>query len=412
MAEWGFNTNLLHGVDDMLPYGATLSPIYQTSAFRHESAEDAEKIFEHRAMGFAYSRIGNPTVDVFEKKITKLENGAASVACSSGMAALSNAFLNFLCAGDEIVSAAGLYGGTVELFHDFEKLGISVKYVADNRPEAFEELITKNTRAVFAETIGNPKLDVTDIRGVADVAHRAGVPLVVDNTIATFYLVRPLDLGADIVVNSSSKYINGSSNSISGVITYGGKFKWDEKKFPVMADFKKYGSFAYIVKLRNDTFQNMGACLSPQNAFLNIIGLETLGLRMERQCANALELSKYLDENADVDVNYPGLKKSPYRGLAEEQMDGGFGAVLTFRAGSKERAFAIIDSLKIPYIASNVGDTKTLVIHPASTIALHLSDEERRISGAYDDLVRVCVGIEDVGDLISDFSGAIESARI
>lgn len=408
MAEYGFNTSLLHGVEDKNPFGATVVPIYQSSAFRHESAEELENIFTNKAMGFSYTRIGNPTVEAFEKRITKLEGGIGSVACASGMAALTNALMNILQTGDEIVAAAGLYGGTVELFEDLEAFGIHTRYVSQNSPEEYEKLITDKTRVIFAETIGNPKLDVTDIRAVADMAHRHNLPLVIDNTVATPYLVRPIKLGADIVVHSSSKYINGNSDAISGVLSYGGKFKWDEERYPGMKPYKKFGPMGYLAKLRNGLFRNFGACLSPQNAFLNNLGLETLGLRMERQCGNALELARFLDSLDGISVNYPGLPKSPYHELAKEQLNGWFGGVVTIRTGSKEKAFEVINRLKIPFILSNIGDTKTLVIHPASTIAVHLSEEEQIQSGVYEDLIRISVGIEDIEDLKRDFKNAIE----
>lgn len=409
MTDSGFNTTLLHGVDDKNPFGATQVPIYQSSAFRHESAEDLEKIFTNKKMGFSYTRINNPTVEAFEKRITKLEGGLDSVACASGMAALFNAMMNILQEGDEIVAAAGLYGGTVELFEDLESFGITTKYVKENVPSQYEALITDKTRLIFAETIGNPKLDVTDIRAVAEMAHSHGLPFIVDNTVATPYLIKAIDLGADIVVNSSSKYINGNSDAISGILTFSGKFKWDTDKYPGLKPYEKFGAMGYIVKLRNGLFRNTGACLSPQNAFLNNLGLETLGLRMERHCANALELAEFLDKlDANITVNYPGLESSPYHELAKRQFNNGYGAIITLRAGSKERAFRIINALKIPYILSNIGDTKTLVIHPASTIAVHLSEQEQILSGVYDDLIRISVGIEDIEDLKKDFANAIK----
>lgn len=363
-------------------------------------------------MGFSYTRINNPTVESFEKRVTMLEDGIGSVACASGMAALTNAFLNILQAGDEIVAACGLYGGTVELFDDLKPFGISVKYVKENKPEAFEAEITEKTRIVFAETIGNPKLDVTDIQAVAEVAHKHDVPLIVDNTVATPYLIQPLKLGADIVVHSSSKYINGSSDAISGILVCGKGLKWDPDRYPGLAPYRKFGPFAYIAKLRNGLFRNTGACLAPQNAFLNNLGLETLGLRMQRQCDNALELARFLQGlGGDIEVNYPGLEKSPYHETAEKQFRNGYGAIVTVRTGSKEKAFSIINSLKIPLIISNIGDTKTLVIHPESTIAAHISDEEKRQSGVFEDLIRISVGIEDIEDLKEDFKQAIENNR-
>ena len=412
MNEYGFNTGLLHGTNEKYPQGATQVPIYQSSAFRHDSAEDLEKIFDNKKMGFSYTRINNPTVESFEKRVTMLEDGIGSVACASGMAALTNAFLNILQAGDEIVAACGLYGGTVELFDDLKPFGISVKYVKENKPEAFEAEITEKTRIVFAETIGNPKLDVTDIQAVAEVAHKYDVPLIVDNTVATPYLIRPLKLGADIVVHSSSKYINGSSDAISGILVCGKGLKWDPDRYPGLAPYRKFGPFAYIAKLRNGLFRNTGACLAPQNAFLNNLGLETLGLRMQRQCDNALELARFLQGlGGDIEVNYPGLEESPYHEIAEKQFRNGYGAIVTVRTGSKEKAFSIINSLKIPLIISNIGDTKTLVIHPESTIAAHISDEEKLQSGVFEDLIRISVGIEDIEDLKEDFKQAIENNR-
>ena len=412
MNEYGFNTGLLHGTNEKYPQGATQVPIYQSSAFRHDSAEDLEKIFDNKKMGFSYTRINNPTVESFEKRVTMLEDGIGSVACASGMAALTNAFLNILQAGDEIVAACGLYGGTVELFDDLKPFGISVKYVKENKPEAFEAEITEKTRIVFAETIGNPKLDVTDIQAVAEVAHKYDVPLIVDNTVATPYLIRPLKLGADIVIHSSSKYINGSSDAISGILVCGKGLKWDPDRYPGLAPYRKFGPFAYIAKLRNGLFRNTGACLAPQNAFLNNLGLETLGLRMQRQCDNALELVRFLQSlGGDIEVNYPGLEESPYHEIAEKQFKNGYGAIVTVRTGSKEKAFSIINSLKIPLIISNIGDTKTLVIHPESTIAAHISDKEKQQSGVFEDLIRISVGIEDIEDLKEDFKQAIENNR-
>lgn len=412
MNEYGFNTGLLHGTNEKYPQGATQVPIYQSSAFRHDSAEDLEKIFDNKKMGFSYTRINNPTVESFEKRVTMLEDGIGSVACASGMAALTNAFLNILQAGDEIVAACGLYGGTVELFDDLKPFGISVKYVKENNSEAFEAEITEKTRLVFAETIGNPKLDVTDIQAVAEVAHKYDVPLIVDNTVATPYLIQPLKLGADIVVHSSSKYINGSSDAISGILVCGKGLKWDSDRYPGLAPYRKFGPFAYIAKLRNGLFRNTGACLAPQNAFLNNLGLETLGLRMQRQCDNALELARFLQSlGGDIEVNYPGLEESPYHEIAKKQFKNGYGAIVTVRTGSKEKAFYIINSLKIPLIISNIGDTKTLVIHPESTIAAHISDEEKLQSGVFEDLIRISVGIEDIEDLKEDFKQAIENNR-
>lgn len=408
-----FNTALLHG--DFLGdknTGSTVTPIYQSSAFCHSSAEELEKIFHNQAPGFSYTRISNPTIDAFEKRMTALEGGIASVACASGMAALFNAFCNILQAGDEIVSSASLYGGSIDLFRDLEAFGITTRYVENNNWEQFEAATNEHTRLYFAETIGNPRLDVTDIRTLSDIAHKHGVPLIIDNTVATAYLVKPLEQGADIVMNSTSKYINGNSDAISGVITDSGKFKWDTDKYPGMKDFKKFGPYAYTAKLRNGLFRNTGACLAPQNAFLNIIGIETLGLRMERICYNAIKLAEFFqNEYSDITVNYPGLESSKWHDIAVSQLKNGFGGIITIRTGSKERAFKIMNALKLPLIISNIGDTKTLVIHPESTLNVHSTDEEKVTAGVFDDLIRVSVGIEDIKDLIEDFRQAIEQAE-
>ena len=298
-----FNTSLLHAGVSKETNGSTLPPVYQTSAFEQDSASDLEKIFENKAPGFCYTRVANPTVTAFENRITKLEGGIASVACASGMAALTNAFMNILRSGDEIISSASLYGGTIDLFTDLEAFGIKTRYVENNNWEQIEQSINEHTRLIFAETIGNPCLDVTDIEKLAQIAHSHELPLIVDNTTSTPYLIQALKHGADIVVNSSSKYINGSSNSISGILTDGGKFKWDKNKYPGLADYVKFGPMAFVAKLRNGLFRNIGACLAPVNAYLNIIGLETLGLRMERQCNNAFELAKWIENNYQDIVN-------------------------------------------------------------------------------------------------------------
>ena len=404
-----FNTSLLHAGVTREINGATLPPIYQNSAFDQECAKDLENIFENKRAGYCYTRVGNPTIAAFENRITKIEGGIASIACASGMAALMNSMLNILRSGDEIISSASLYGGTIDLFRDLEAFGIHTRYVKNNDWEEIEAAFSEHTRLVFAETIGNPCLDVTDVRKLADLAHSHQVPLIIDNTTATPYLIKVLEYGADIVVNSSSKYINGSSNSISGILTDGGKFKWDFEKYPGLKEYKRFGPMCYIAKLRNGLFRNTGACLAPMNAFQNMIGLETLGLRMERQCNNALTLAQWITNNySDVTVNYPGLESSPWHEIAENELVNGYGAIITLRLGTKERAYRFIDSLKLPYTLSNIGDTKTLVIHPASTISLHSTDKEREDAGVFDDLIRVSVGIEDVEDLIEDFAKAFE----
>ena len=404
-----FNTELLHSekMGDEVT-GATLTPVYQSSAFYQTSAEQHEKLFHNKANGFSYTRINNPTIAAFENRMTKLEHGIASIACSSGMAAITNALLNIVRTGEEIVASTSLYGGSIDVFHDFEAFGIQTKFVDIADDKDVEAAITDKTRVIFAETIGNPKLDVVDIAHLAELAHAHGLPLVMDNTVATAYLVRPIELGADVVVNSTSKYINGNSNAISGVITDSGKFKWDKTKYPGMAEYAKFGPFAYTAKLRNGLFRNTGACMAPQTAFYNLIGMETLGLRMERACANAKKLAEFLDSYEDIMVNYPGIPSSPWHEVADRILERGYGAILTIRVGSKERAFQMMNRLKIPKIVSNIGDTKTLIIHPESTLNAHSTEQEKEAAGVFDDLIRISVGIEDVEDLIEDFRSAME----
>lgn len=413
MAKMRFNTALLHGnCGSEEKTGATMTPIYQSSAFEHDSAEKLEMVFHNTAPGFAYTRINNPTVASFEQRIAGLEGGVATVATASGMAAIFNAVMNVVRCGDEVVASASLYGGTIDLFTDLESYGITTRYVLSMTEEALDEVVTEKTRVIFAETIGNPKLNVIDIRAIADYAHEKGIFFIVDNTVATPYLCKPLELGADVVIESSSKYINGSGNSISGLITDSGRFKWDEERYPDMEPYRKLGLFAYTAKLRNALFRDTGACLAPMNAYLNSIGLETLGLRMERACYNAMTLAEWFASSGLVDaVGYPGLKGSPDHELATRQFNGRYGAMVTIRVGSKERAFSVINHLKYPLKVSNIGDSKTLVLHPESTIFCHGTKEDNRNAGVYPDLIRISVGIEDVEDLIEDFRQALQCEK-
>lgn len=407
----GFNTALLHSrAKGDEATGATLTPVYQSSAFYQPSAEQHEKLFHNKAIGYSYTRINNPTIAAFEERMTVLEGGAASVACASGMAAITNAILNIVGAGGRIVASTSLYGGTIDVFHDLEVFGIETVFVDMDDIDAVEPYLTDRTRIIFAETIGNPKLDVIDIPGLAQLAHRHGIPLLMDNTVATAYLVKPLALGADIVVNSTSKYINGSSNAISGVITDGGSFQWDVERYPGMKEYRKFGPYAYTAKLRNGLFRNMGACMAPQTAFYNMIGMETLGLRMERACDNAMRLAQYFEKTDGITVNYPGLESSPWHDTAARILEGGYGAILTIRVGSKERAFAIMNALTIPKIVSNIGDVRTLIVHPESTLNAHSTQEEKEHAAVYDDMIRISVGIEDVEDLIEDFDRTIKES--
>lgn len=405
-----FNTALLHqGFDGDTNTGATTIPIYQVSAFAHESPEKLEKIFNNRAQGFAYSRISNPTVDAFEKRMAALENGIGAVACSSGMSAVTMSLLNVLQAGDEIIAGSGLFGGTIDLFGDLQAFGITARFVRNATVSQIEPLINDKTKVIFAEIIGNPGLDVVDLESISELAHSRGIPLIVDSTTATPYLINPIDYGADIVVHSSSKYINGGGNSISGVIIDSGNFKWNAESYKGFEKYAKFGKFAYLAKLRNGIWRNVGCCLAPMNAFMNMVGMETMGLRMERQCENALKLAEYLDSTDGIDVNYPALPKSPYYSLVQKMFGGKGGAILTLRAGSKERAFKLMSNLKYSLNATNIGDVRTLVIHPASTIYVHGTEEQKLDAGVYNDTIRISIGIEDINDLIDDFKNAIDN---
>ena len=404
-----FNTTLLHhAFGSEKNSGSTLTPIYQVSAFSQESAEKLEAVFNNRAPGFAYTRIGNPTTDSFERRVSSLEKGIGAVACSSGMAAVTLSLLNILQAGDEVIASAGLFGGTIDLFHDLEAFGIKTRFVTEVTAESVRQQLNEKTKAVFTELIGNPKLNVVDLQSVADVAHENGVPFIVDSTTATPYLVRPFEFGADIVVHSSSKYINGNGSAISGIIVDSGKFKWDPARYKGFEEYKRFGKFAYLAKLRNGIWRNIGCCIAPATAFLNSLGLETLGLRMERLCDNALQLAEFLQGFEGITVNYPGLKNSPYYDLVQKQFNGKGGAIISIDAVTKEKAFKLINNLKYATIATNIGDLRTLVIHPESTIFTHATKEQKENAGVFEGSIRISVGIEDIADLKEDFEQAIK----
>ncbi|MCR5093981.1 MAG: aminotransferase class V-fold PLP-dependent enzyme [Lachnospiraceae bacterium] len=407
-----FNTKLLHGrAVKKYADGATLPQISQVSAFQYDSAQEQEDVFHHKAAGFAYSRVANPTVAAFEQRINEIEGGNAAIACSSGMFAITLSLLNMLCAGDEIIAGMGLYGGSIDLFEDLTKFDIRTRYVAHMTPEEIEPLINEKTRVIYGEVISNPSLEIMDIRAVADLAHEHGLPLIVDSTTASPYLINPITLGADIVVHSTTKYINGSGNSIGGIIIDSAKFKWDFDRFRALDGYRQFKNLAYTIRLRTDIWENMGGCMAPMTAFMNVIGLETLGLRMQRICDNAAELAKNLAELDGVEVNHPSLTGCTGYELANSQLHGKGGGILTFRVGSRERAYEVINSLKYAVRATSLGDTRTLVIHPASTLYIRSTQEQRIAAGVYDDLIRVSVGIEDVSDLIEDFTNAIRTAK-
>lgn len=405
-----FDTKILHNTTSKgYKDREILPPISQVSAFQYESMEDLEKVFAHKSMGYAYTRIGNPTISALEKKVSELENAVGAICCSSGMAAITSSLLAICEKGDEIIAGQGLYGGTIGLFHDLEKFGIHTVFADMSSVNDVKSKINDRTRVIFGEVIANPALTVMDIDGLSKVAHERNIPLIVDSTTATPYLIKPLEHGADIVIHSSSKYLNGGGNSIGGIIVDSGRFSWDFSKHTALKEYAKYSKMAFSVRLRTDIWENIGACMSPFNAYLTYIGIDTLAIRMERICSNANKLAKALDDIEDIDVNYLTLDTHSSHMLATQILSGQGGGILSFRVGSKDRAFRIINALKLAFIATNIGDVRTLVVHPASTLYINSSREEMENAGVFEDTIRVSVGIEDANDLIDDFINAISN---
>ncbi|MCL5780151.1 MAG: homocysteine synthase [Firmicutes bacterium] len=420
----GFETLALHA--GHRPDSETLSravPIYQTTSYVFRDSEHAANLFSLKEEGHIYTRIDNPTTDVLEKRLSALEWGVGALALASGHAAITTAILNIASAGDEIVSSTNLYGGTVNLFtHTFARLGIKVNFVNTDDPENFRRAVTDKTKAIFAETIGNPRCDVLDIEAVSKIAREAGIPLIIDSTFTTPYLCRPFEFGADIVVHSTTKFIGGHGTSIGGVIIDSGKFDWTQNdKFPGLTKpdpsyhgityAKDIGLAAYIVKARVQLLRDMGACISPFNAFLLLQGIETLALRMERHVSNAQKVAEFLEGHPNVNwVSYPGLKGHPSYELGKKYLPKGAGAILTFGIkGGLEAGKKFIDSLKIFSHLANVGDAKSLVIHPASTTHSQLSEEALRKAGVSPDLVRLSIGLESIDDLLADLDQALRA---
>jgi O-acetylhomoserine (thiol)-lyase len=408
-----FDTLAIHGGHNGDPATkARAVPIYQTTSYLFDSTEHAGKLFALEEFGNIYTRINNPTTDVLEQRVAALEGGAAALAVASGQAAVVYAILNVARTGDHIVSSASLYGGTYNAFaHTLKRFGVDVTLVDFNNPAAVAAAIRPNTKAIFAETIGNPKIDVLDVETYARVAHEHGLPLIVDNTLATPYLLRPIDFGADIVVHSATKFIGGHGTAIGGVIVDGGTFDWGNN--PRFAEFVDpdpsyhglqyapvFGNIAYILKARVQLLRDVGAALSPFNAWLLLQGLETLGLRVERHSSNARAVVEYLEQHPNVvSVAYP---------RSEKYLPNGGGAILTFRVkGDATRAKQVIDRLKLFSLLANVGDAKSLVIHPASTTHQQLTPEERLQSGVDESTIRLSVGIEDKRDIIADLEQAL-----
>lgn len=427
-----FDTLQLHAGQEADPVTKSrATPIYQTTSYVFDSSEHAANLFGLREFGNIYTRIMNPTTDVFEKRIAALEGGVAALAVSSGQAAQFIALTNILQAGDNFVSTSFLYGGTYNQFKvQFKRLGIEARFADGDNPDAFEALIDERTKAIYLETIGNPGFNIPDFERIARIAERHGIPLVVDNTFgAGGYLFRPLEHGAHIVVASATKWIGGHGTSIGGVIVDGGNFNWGNGKFPqftepsegyhglrfweVFGDKGPFGNIAFIIRARVEGLRDYGSALSPFNAFLLLQGLETLSLRVQRHVDNALALAHWLESHPVVEfVNYPGLPSSPYHDLAKKYLRNGFGGVLSFKVkGGSGEADTVINALRLVSHLANVGDAKTLIIHPASTTHEQLSPDEQRAAGVVPGVLRVSVGIEHLDDIKADFEQAFDKVR-
>ncbi len=416
----------LHGGQEPDPTtGSRAVPIYQTTSYQFKDTDHAANLFGLKEFGNIYTRLMNPTTDVFEKRVAALEGGVGALAVASGSSAIALALLNIAQAGDEIVSADNLYGGTYNLFHyTFKKFGIKVNFVKSNDLDAIQKAITPKTKAVYAESIGNPKLDVADLEGISKVAHKNGIPFVLDNTVSP-YLLRPFDFGVDIIVYSATKFIGGHGTSLGGLIVDSGKFDWTNGKFPLIADpepsyhginfvdaLKPLGNIAYIIKARVTLLRDLGPALSPFNSFLFLQGLETLHLRLPRHAENALAVAKHLEKHSKVAwVTYPGLDKSPERERVRKYLPKGAGAIIGFGIkGGIESGKKFINGLQLISHLANVGDAKSLAIHPASTTHQQLSVEEQASTGVTQDFIRLSIGIENVDDIIADIDQALAKA--
>ncbi|MGD0628539.1 MAG: homocysteine synthase [Terracidiphilus sp.] len=405
--------------------GSRAVPIYQTTSYVFQDADHAGRLFGLKEFGNIYTRIMNPTTDVFEKRVAALEGGVAGLATASGQAAETLTLTTLAGAGDEIVSTTSLYGGTYNLFHyTLPRLGITVRFVDADDFDGLRAAINSKTRAVFTESLGNPKLDVVDIERLAAIAHEHGVPLVIDNTTPSPALVRPIEWGADIVVNSATKFLGGHGTAIGGVIVDAGKFDWaasgrfkdftePDPSYHGLSYVDAFGPLAFILKARIQGLRDTGAALSPFNAFLLLQGIETLHLRLERHSQNALAVARHLQQHPGVEwVNYPGLESSPYYQRAQKYLPNGRGAIVTFGVkGGYDAGKKLIDSLELFSLLANIGDAKSLVIHPASTTHSQLSAEEQAATGVTPELVRLSVGIEDIRDILADLDQALEAAN-
>ena len=422
MADYGFNTLSVHaGAQPDPATGARATPIYQTTAFVFEDSDHAAALFNLQVFGNIYTRIMNPTNAVLEERIAALEGGRAALSVASGHAAQLIALHTLMGPGDEIVAARQLYGGSINQFnHSFAKFDWHVKWADGTDPESFRPLLSPKTKAVFIESIANPGGIVTDIEAIAKIAHSAGVPLIVDNTLATPYLIRPFEWGADIVVHSATKFLGGHGNSMAGLIVDGGKFDWGSGKFPTLSEpcpsyhgmklWETFGDMAYAIACRVLALRDLGPALSPMNAFLVITGIETLPLRMQRHCDNALAVARWLKEHPKVAwVNYAGLEDNPCYALHRKYCPKGAGSVFTFGVkGGYEAGMGLVNSVRLISHLANIGDTRSLIIHPASTTHRQLEAEDRAKAGAGDDVVRLSIGIESVDDIIADLDRGLE----
>ncbi|MBM7540868.1 O-acetylhomoserine aminocarboxypropyltransferase/cysteine synthase family protein [Amphibacillus cookii] len=423
-ASFGTETQLIHGGQQPDPTtGAIAVPIYQTTSYAFRDTEHAQNLFGLAEPGNIYSRIMNPTVDAFEQRMALLEDGVAAVATASGMSAITLAILNLAEAGDEIIADSNLYGGTYNLFDKtLPKYGINVIFVDGKDPENFRAAITEKTKAIFAETITNPSLNIFDIEAVADIAHDHKIPLIIDNTFASPYSAKPITWGADIVVHSATKWIGGHGTTIGGIVIDGGRFNWNQERFPGFTEpDSSYGGIrfgidtgpaAFAIKLRVQLLRDMGPALSPQNAFNFLQGLETLNLRIKRHSYNAERIAQFLIEHPQVDwVNYPGLRTHPSHELAKKYLANTFGSVITFGVkGDRETGRKVIDNIQLFSHVANVGDAKSLIIHPASTTHQQLDEQGLEASGVSDTLIRLSVGLESYDDLVKDLDQAIATA--
>lgn len=409
--KWRFDTLVVHGGLEPGPTGATTVPIVQSSAFAYQSAEHLEGVFLGRRPGQVYSRLGNPTTESLERRLALLEDGVSALATASGMAAITTAVLTLVRSGDEILSSSSVFGGTFSLFRDtLSNYGITTRFVDPLDLAAMQQAITAQSRLIFVETIGNPKMDVPDIRAIAALANEHGIPLLVDATVTTPALAQVKRLGADLVIHSTSKYLNGSGSAIGGVLIDLGRFDWSQERFSHFAPFtNKFGKLAFTARARKLIHKDIGACAAPMNSFLLTQGIETLALRMERHCSNAQELAQFLQAHPKVRwVNYPGLADSPHYATAHAQFGGRFGGLLCFGLADRAAAFRFINALRLARNLANIGDAKTLVIHPASTICCDYTPEENAQMGVTEEMVRVSVGIESGRDILGDFADALD----